>query len=567
MAGLDIGISGLDAARQALEVVGNNIANASTEGYHRQDVVFNTKDDIYINGLFIGQGVDFGSILRRYDTVLEKTIGVQESAIKQYGKELETLSMMETAFGDLATDESGLISVMSKFYNALRDLSVEPTNTNLQYGVINAAKSMVYRFQSLGTELSDMESGLHSEALSVVDDINSLAQQVAQLNQKIYDAEVQGDEASNVVDQRDLLITRIKRLVGATTQEGDFGVVNVMVSDMPIVMGTQYSELELQLLQNGDNYDFALAPKDSIFPRTDISGGELGGLFSLRNDILKTVADDLDTLALTVISEMNNLHVQGVGSEGSFTTLTGKTMTSTNVSDFVPPVTDGGVIQVRVTHADSSVTTHNITVNSTDTLTTIAADFDAISGLDAAVTANKLQITATDAGDPNCTFDFIPVTPSTNSDTSGFLAAAGLNTFFSGTTAATMGITDYVSNLIDGIGHIAVSRTESMVDNENVLAMGKLGDTAVSGLGGLTPKEYYIQITTSIGSQIEGTKLKEENSQIVWNNLSQQRNESSGVDMNTEATKMLTYERMFQAMAKYISVISQTMDTVMEITI
>ena len=67
-----------------------------------------------------------------------------------------------------------------------------------------------------------------------------------------------------MVDQRDLLITRIKRLVGATTQEGDFGVVNVMVADMPIVLGTKYSELELQLLQNGDNYDFALAPVDEV---------------------------------------------------------------------------------------------------------------------------------------------------------------------------------------------------------------------------------------------------------------------------------------------------------------
>jgi flagellar hook-associated protein 1 FlgK len=142
-----------------------------------------------------------------------------------------------------------------------------------------------------------------------------------------------------------------------------------------------------------------------------------------------------------------------------------------------------------------------------------------------------------------------------------------LNTFFSGTTAATMDITDYISNSTDGISHIAVSRTVSKVDNENVLAMGKVGDTVASGLGGQTPKEYYIRIVTSVGSQIEDTKLKEESSQIVWNNLSQQRNESSGVDMNIEATKMLTYERMFQAMAKYISVISQTMSEVMEIVI
>ena len=81
MSGYDIGISGFQAAQQALNVVGNNIANAATEGYHRQDVDFRPRDDSYSNGIMIGQGVAIEGIVRMVNTCLEGEVIDQESTI------------------------------------------------------------------------------------------------------------------------------------------------------------------------------------------------------------------------------------------------------------------------------------------------------------------------------------------------------------------------------------------------------------------------------------------------------------------------------------------------------
>jgi flagellar hook-associated protein 1 FlgK len=563
MAGLDVGISGLDAARKALDVIGNNIANAGTDGYHRQDVQFKSRDDMYVGGLYIGQGVDFGEVVRRYDKVLETQMSSEESMISEYSTELDSLDIVETAFGDLVSGASGLDKVMAQYFAAMHDLSVDPTSMAYQGGAITSAESLAFRFNSLGKSVYDVNENLYAEAISTVEKINSLGYQIAHLNDSVYQAAVKGDDANNILDQRDRLITDLQRLAGVSVTSREFSLVDVVVGDMPLVLGTQVSELEFKLVDGGGVSDFGLSPLGAIQTYTEIDGGKLGGLFNLRNNIIKDIRSDLDTLALTVANETNKLHVQGVGTAGSFTSLTSNTLLTANVSDLVPAVTNGGVIEMRVIDGSGTPVVRSITVNTTDTLTTLAAKITAAdANITGSVSGNQLAISASGA----YTFDFVPVSPSTDSDTSGFLAAAGLNTFFSGTTAATMRVNTFVSNAADGRMHIASSGTTSLTDNANILAMAKLGDTVITGLGGLSPKDYYIKISNDLGNKISSIAIKNDNSKAVLNSLRQQRSESSGVDMNIEATKMLTYEQMFQAMAKYINTISETMRTVMEIS-
>lgn len=102
-----------------------------------------------------------------------------------------------------------------------------------------------------------------------------------------------------------------------------------------------------------------------------------------------------------------------------------------------------------------------------------------------------------------------------------------------------------------------------MTDSENALAMAEIGDISYSELNSLSPKSFYRALATDVGNQISVLKIRQENTQGVWRNLSEQRSQVSGVDMNDEAAKMLLYERMFQAMAKYMSTVSKTLDAVL----
>jgi len=667
MSSYDIGLSGLNAAQRALDVIGNNIANAATEGYHRQRVELSPTEDVYINGVYIGQGVEFEGITRLIDRFLDGQIVNQESTMAQIWRELEALRTMESTFGELSTD--GLSTAMDNFFGALYELAAKPNDQNYQYPVISAAQSLVNQLRGLGTTVSELGTQVYEEAQSTIESINTLAAQIAELNGNIRTMAVSGNDVNNMCDQRDQLITELARLTGITTVEMEYGVVNISVGDALLVAGSNSFELELGLVVNGSNYDFGISPAGAGVYSTQLSGGKLGGLFSLNNEILRDVGTKLDTLAKTIVFEVNKLHVQGVGASGSFGQLTGWTMTNENLSDFDPPLVDGETLYVRVTYPDGSVVREPITVDASvggDTLTTMAAKFAAITGLsDSQVNSGQLEIVADDGytfdflggvpaeppaagvdntmagnvpdidisglytGTTNKTYTFTVVgngtvgsgtvsvsvndgsgvvatinvgdgyVPGTvvnvhdgikisfdtsgssagdlnngelfrisalaNSDASGFLAATGINCFFSGTGSTSIAVTDYVSNSVSGADRIAVSGSVGMDDNANVLAMARLGDSSISDLGGLTLKKYYRNIATDVGEQISLAEIRRDTASGVWRSLTKQRDETSGVDINDEAAKMLLFERMFQAMAKYINVISKSLDTIIEL--
>ncbi len=135
-----------------------------------------------------------------------------------------------------------------------------------------------------------------------------------------------------------------------------------------------------------------------------------------------------------------------------------------------------------------------------------------------------------------------------------------MNAFFSGVDAVSIAIADEVA--ISG-SRIAVSRTVEQNDNDNAFRMGRIGDTALTALGGLTPKAFYRDLATGIGSDISTRKIMEENTHGIWRNLTKQRDEISGVDMNDEAARMMVFERLFQAMARYMNTVSESISTVM----
>ena len=185
------------------------------------------------------------------------------------------------------------------------------------------------------------------------------------LNDNIQRIEMSGGQAGNLLDQRDQLINQVSELAGVQTQQRDYGVVDVDIGGVPIVMGSTTMQLEVGLNENGL---LGITPAGAFTYQTTIDGGQLGGLLTLYNTSVSSIQSDLDTLATAIIQQVNQYHVQGVGSDGSFTELTGKAMTSENISDFDPPVSNGSLF-IRVTDTSTGeVTRHQIDIDpSTDT--------------------------------------------------------------------------------------------------------------------------------------------------------------------------------------------------------
>ncbi|TFG50859.1 MAG: hypothetical protein E4H40_00400 [Candidatus Brocadiia bacterium] len=546
----------------------------------------------------------------------------------------------------------GLHAVIDNFFNSMDELSSHTDEIIWQKKAISAAETMAGQFRTLGEYLSGLENQLELETKNAIGEINTLITQIAQMNDHIERSEIAGSQANNLRDQRDQYITKLSQLIDVETNNQKHGVVNVIVSGIPVVVGASSTQLAVGTTENNK---LGVAVAGTYNYTIEIKGGKIGGLLSLRNTILSNIQNNLNTLANNIVQQINNYHTHGVGSEGSFTSLSGWALTSNNLDEITPPVSDGSFF-IRLTNtATGEITRHEIAVDAdTDTLTSVAAAISAITGLTASVQASKFIIKA----DTNYQFDFIPAVlpePSASTltgsppsisvsgiykgtenqtftftvegtgsvgngtlklnvtdgngdhvttlnvgsgyaagdlfdlgngikvslgtgnlnntetfevdafadtDTTDFLSAVGLNTFFSGTTASDIKVCSGISSTP---GRIAASTGQGMDDNNNILRMAGVGTESLSALGAMTPGNYYRNIVTDIAQQLSIKDMQVQNLEVVMRNLVNQRGEVSGININDEAAQLLIYEQMFQAMAKYISTVQTAIQAIMNI--
>ncbi len=655
MSNYSIGISGLRAAQRALDVIGNNIANAATEGYHRQRIELAPAYAHQEGEMLIGGGVKVEGVTRLIDHFLEQEMLRQTSLLEQVDSELGVLQSVENTLGEFSSEEGGLNEAMDKFFASLRALSLHPDGAIWQNQVVSDAESLVSRFRILGEFLVGLETQIRLEADNVTDSINTLCGRIAELNGDIQRVEIGGGGANNLRDQRDQLIADLSELVGVQVQSREYGVSDVTAAEIPVVADTSTTELEVGFTLEGL---MGVSVAGSSNYVAAVQGGKLGGLLSLRNELIADLHDSLDSLASALVEQINGCHVQGVGSEGSFTGLTGWAMAWDDLADFDPPVSDGK-IYVRVTNtATGEITRHEIDVDaSTGSLTGIAADISLIDGLTASVVSSKLSIWS----DPDYEFDFLPCvlpTPTASNltgasppsvsvsgiyegldnqtftftvlgtgtgavgngtlqlsvtnegaevvsvldigsgyaagdvlevgngitvslgigdvvdgdtfevdafgdtDTSGVLSAAGINTFFSGKTASDIAV---CPEIVAAPARVATSLGPEMTDNANVIRMADLQDAAVSSLNSLSCGEFYRRVVTDVGQQISLRKMRQENVEAMVQNLLAQRSGTSGVDINEQAAELLVFEQMYQATAKYIGTLQSSLASLMQI--
>ena len=659
MSDFSIGLSGLDAAQKALDVIGNNIANAATEGYHRQRIDFSPAYSSQQGTVLLGGGVDIKGITRVIDSLLEQEILRQQSALGQVSQESVTLRTIENILGELSTEDSGLNAAIDKFFNSLQDLSANPAETIYQEQIVSDANAMAGQFRTLGEFLNSLETQIILETENVIGSINTLVSQIAELNSKIGAIEISGGNANSISDQRDQCISELSELIGIQTLSRAYGVVDVSTGGIPLVMNASVNELESGLDENGD---LGITVANAFNYTTNMQGGKIGGLLSLKNELVSDTRSDLDSLAGAIIQQINQYHVQGVGSEGSFTSLTGQTNASGDLTDF--STVAAGYTYIRVTKiSDDTVVRTAIPVlqdASSDTLTEIASFINGVgvANVTASVdSSNQLTISA----NTGYKYDFLPAvlsaptasvltgatSPPTmsvsgiytgssndtltftvsgtgdvgvgtltltvkdialntiatinigsgyaagdkiaigdtgikialtigdlvagntfevavfgNTDTSGLLAAVGINTFFSGSGAMDMAVRSDISS---NPRRVATALGAEMTDNTNAVRMKDIKDEAISGLDSLTCGEFYRRLVTDIGQQLSVKQMRQDNIEVIVLNLANQQGEVSGVDINDEAAQLLVFEQMFQAMAKYMNTVNSTMASIMEL--
>ncbi len=333
-----IGISGLIANRIALDTTGHNISNVNTEGYSRQRVDFVTRDPFYTPVGYIGTGVESSSVKRSYNDF----VAGQMRASSSVASELEAYFQGASQLDELvANADSGLQPTIQSFFSALQGLADDPTAVAARQLVMTEAESMVDRFHYFNTQFEDMRQQLNNNINFQINEINRLAQGIAEIN-----ADIQlsyGSTPNDLLDQRDQLVNQLAERVEIQVVEQNDGAFNVFIGKgQPLVIATSAATLDTQPstldpshLEITFDYTFG-----TQIITDQISGGEIGGMLRFRSEILDPAQDRVGLVALGISEEINTQHQLGLDLQG----LVGTAMFSQGTVQVLPRPGNGSSV-------------------------------------------------------------------------------------------------------------------------------------------------------------------------------------------------------------------------------
>ena len=454
---------------------------------------------------------------------------------------------------------------MSEFFGALNDLQNNPDNVASRGIVINAATTLAERIRSTRTSLINLRNELNTEVQSVVLRADELATKIAAINTQVALAEAgQSGPAAALRDERGQLLSELSELFDISIREQPNGAVNVYIGNESLVqLGISFG-LKTVTELNADGLASAVVRfKINDGPAT-VSSGRVEGLITARDIHSQAQFARLDSLAAALINEVNKIHSSGQGLQG-FSTITGLSLvtdptqsltTQNNGIDFVPQ-TGSFLIDVKDTNSGSVVRTQiNIDLDGIGTDTTLdslAADITAnVTGVTATVLSNgQLQLTAASGS----TFTF-------SNDTSGTLAALNINTFFSGKDSQDININPLITG---NSAFLAAAQSDFTGDGSNATALSSLQDTAVAILGGVSLNEFYNATMADLAVRSSAANSAVNAADIIAESLTIQRESISGVSLDEEAIALVSFQRAFEGVARYMNVVDEMMQTLLSL--
>lgn len=384
--GLYSATTGLYASQAAMSVATNNISNANTDGYSRKTVTQSAIGPaaVYISSATTGSGTKITSISRERDALLDAEYWDENSVATAWETKSTTLGGLEDMLEDISS-EDGFDTVMSDFSAALEDVSTDPGSTDARTCLQQAGQAVCDYLNSMATSLSSERDSLNEDIKTTVTEINSYSERIAALNQQIQKAQVSGTDASDLEDQRDLLIDKLSSLANVDVTETSAGTsvsgdkVTTLVISLDggtLVNGSNYRTLDCHEIVDStstDNGMYEVVWSDTGDSVTAKSG-QLGALLELRdgtggNGEFKGVPyymSQLDEYAQTLAEAFNegtssySGHIDGYDSDGD-TGICFFTYDETSSSSFLDRTTTP--TDEEVAAAYSKITAANISLS------------------------------------------------------------------------------------------------------------------------------------------------------------------------------------------------------------
>ncbi len=315
---LSIGSSGVTAYQRALATVSNNIANVNTEGYTRQDVSLNSNEPREIGGGFIGTGARFDQVRRQYDAFVESNLRNSNSELQSQEPLLSYVNRLIDVMGDQSI---GLTTAMNLFFESSRNLASDPASTVQRSIFLRDADGLAARFRQLSTQFELLNNETQQAVETDIGQVNSITQQLAQLNKQFAKKSSASSQPSELLDQRDLLLRNLSGLIAVKTKFAENGSVLVSVGDTLdqgiLVRDNTSRAISVQAsATDPSKLQFQIDPYGNPEGLPAVGSGKIGGVMTFREQVLAPAIDALDNLAQAMVTQVNTIHKDGVDAEG-----------------------------------------------------------------------------------------------------------------------------------------------------------------------------------------------------------------------------------------------------------
>ncbi len=350
---LEIGKTSLLAQRYGLEVTSNNISNANTEGYSRKRADLSTAQSRYSAGNFVGTGVIADQLKSFREEFFDKEIRNSITRNAGYESDQTILKKVEGIMGE--PSENGLNNLISDFFISWDQLANNPDNTGYRQKVISDATQMTDKFHQLAEGFDEARLDVLEQAKDGVDDVNSIAKKLANINSRIVDSHSSASEGDlNMADERELAIEDLAEYGKVNVHHNDDGTVNVHLNGINLVTGKSLNQIKLVETTNSTTNERTISlyttdNQGNLLNRVNPGAGKLENQMKHYNETLDkddtsgnfSVAKSVHELAKEIAANVNMAAVSGFGLNDTGAVPPGR-------SFFVPYPTDADASTIRL---------------------------------------------------------------------------------------------------------------------------------------------------------------------------------------------------------------------------
>ena len=538
----DIGSSALNSLQRAISTTGNNIANANTDGYSRQDVEFASRTPNRIGGFTFGTGVEVSSVERAYDAFLTQDVRARTSSSSYFESYATTAGQVDNLMADPATSIS---AAMDRFFASMEAVANSPTSQAERQVMLSEAETLASRFNYVDARLSELAENSNEQMSVYVTDINQYAQDIAQLNVQIVRLEkTPGGSPNDLLDQRDRAIESLAKLVRVDSRVQEDGSINVFTtSGHRLVSQSGAETLRLSPAQQPDGPVrlFVSAPGGADTEISNLSlGGELGAAIDVSLNVIDRARRDIGLLAVGLTETFNTQHEAGdtlnqVAGAEFFTSITPVATASplnsgtTNVSAVIDDATQLTGASYQIDYTDTVVTITNLSTNTTQEIngTTVSID----------------GLTFTVGAFSNLT------------DGDRFLVEP------TGRAASSMAVA------ITDTSDIAAANSGGNVgDNRNMLSLINLRDANTLKDGTQSVYDIYNNAVSQVAVDTRSARANADTELSLLQSVNDRRDGITGVNLEEEAANLIRYQQAYQAAAQIITTANDVFDTLLRAT-